>query len=220
MRRLWPLILASGIGFIILCGLGTWQVERLAQKQALIATLQSRMGAAPVPLAQALNRTDAEYLKVTATGELDAAHVLYKQTIFRGLAGWEAIAPFRTSDAIEVLVDLGAAPTKDQAPKAISEVTGILRLHDKGKGVFDNANNVAANEWFWWDLPAMRQAAGLGATAAPVILQVLANDSGYEASEPKVELANNHLGYAITWFGLAAALAGVTAAFVFQREQR
>ena len=220
MKRLWPLLLASGVGFTLLCGLGTWQVQRLAQKQALIATLQNRMAVEPIALAQALNRNDAEYLKVRATGQLDVAHVLYKQTIFRGLAGWEAIGPLKTVDGIEVLVDLGAAPTKGQRAKAISEVTGILRMHDKGKGVFDNANNVAANEWFWWDLPAMRQAAGLGATAAPVILQVLANDSGYEASEPKVELANNHLGYAITWFGLAAALAGVTAAFVFQREQR
>ena len=125
MKRLWPLLLASGVGFTLLCGLGTWQVQRLAQKQALIATLQNRMAVEPIALAQALNRNDAEYLKVRATGQLDVAHVLYKQTIFRGLAGWEAIGPLKTVDGIEVLVDLGAAPTKGQRAKAISEVTGI-----------------------------------------------------------------------------------------------
>jgi surfeit locus 1 family protein len=216
-RRVWPVLLASGLGILILCGLGTWQVERLAQKQALIATLQQRLAAEPVSLAEALTQPNVEYLKVKATGTLDVTHVLYKQTIFHGLGGWEAIAPFKTESGTEVLIDLGGAPSVDQGAKPLTEVTGILRLHNKGRGYFDNDNNPAQNQWFWWDLSTMQKAAGLSPDAPRVIVQALTNESGFEAAEPKVELANNHLGYAITWFGLAMALAGVTLAFVLKK---
>ncbi len=218
VRRLWPVLVASGLGIAVLCGLGTWQVQRLAQKQALIATLEARMIAAPVPLASAITQAGAEYLKVQATGRLDVAHVLYKQTVFRGLAGWEAIAPFQTDDGVSVLVDLGASESREQLLKPINQVTGILRLHNKGRGIFDNENSSSQNQWFWWDLPAMQAAAGIRG-APPVILQALANESGFEAAEPKVELDNNHLGYAVTWFGLAVALVGVTLAFVLKKPE-
>ena len=186
--------------------------------QALIATLEVRMIAAPVPLASAITQAGAEYLKVQATGRLDVAHVLYKQTVFRGLAGWEAIAPFQTDDGVSVLVDLGASESREQLLKPINQVTGILRLHNKGRGIFDNENSSSQNQWFWWDLPQMQAAAGIRG-APPVILQALANESGFEAAEPKVELDNNHLGYAVTWFGLAVALVGVTLAFVLKKPE-
>ncbi|MDE2384497.1 MAG: SURF1 family protein [Alphaproteobacteria bacterium] len=220
-RRLWPVLLASTLGFVFLCGLGVWQVERLGQKEALIATLEARMAAAPVPLAEALQKfasgQDVEYLKVVASGELDAAHTLYKQTVFYGSAGWEGLAPYRTADGAEVLVDLGATDGQGLVPKAVPELVGVIRLHNKGRGFFDADNAPAKNEWFWWDVPAMQKAAGLKDGAAPIILEALGNESGFQAAPPKVELANNHLGYAITWFGLALALAGVTLAFVLKK---
>ena len=220
-RRLWPVLLASAIGLAILCGLGIWQVKRLAWKEGLIARLQTRMTQAPIPMADALAKLqageDVEYLKVTAKGQFDPVHVLLKQTTFQGFGGWEGLAGFHTDDGHDVLVDLGAAHDRDVAVQPVSEFTGIIRLHNLGQGTFDPNNNPAANEWFWWDLPAMRQAVGLKTDAAPFILQAFDNGSGFTAGEAKVELRNNHLGYAITWFGLAAALVGVTAAFVLKK---
>ena len=222
--RLWPVLLASGLSFLILCSLGTWQLKRLAWKEGLIATLTTRMADDPVPLADALKRfeagDDVEYLKVFAKGALDTAHPLYKQTVFYGQAGWEGLAPFHTDDGQDVLVDLGATDQHGLEPKPVPELLGIIRLHNLGRGYFDATNNVLNNEWFWWDLPAMQKAAGMKVGSVPIILQALGNESGYQAAPPKVELHNNHLGYAITWFGLAAALVGVTAAFVFQRGRR
>lgn len=215
------MLVAAAAGLIILCGLGTWQVKRLAWKEGLIATLEARMAQAPIPLAEALKRVqageDVEYLKVSARGQLDTSHVLLKQTTFKTTAGWEGLAPFRADDGSEVLVDLGAASSRDLAVQPVTEITGTLRLHNLGKGIFDPANNAASNEWFWWDVPAMQKAAGMKDGAAWVILQAEDNSSGFTASTPKVELRNNHLGYAITWFGLAAALVGVTAAFVLRK---
>jgi len=224
IRRNLGVLFAAGISFIILCGLGTWQVRRLVWKEALINQLEQRMAQQPLTLAEVLGRVaaqeDVEYLKVQVSGALDASHVLYKETLFYGLAGWEGLAAYRTSDGQEVLVDLGATDEHGLVPKPVPELTGIIRLHNLGRGYFDNTNNMAKNEWFWWDIPAMQKAAGMKDNAPAFILQALGNESGYQASPPKVELHNNHLGYAITWFGLAAALVGVTAAFVFGRRGR
>ena len=219
--RLWPVLLASAISFVILCSLGAWQLKRLAWKEGLIDTLTARMAQEPVPLAEALTRLaaheDVEYLKVFAKGTLDTTHPLYKQTVFYGLAGWEGLAPFHSDDGQDVLVDLGATDLHGLEPKPVPEVLGIIRLHNLGRGFFDATNNVEKNEWFWWDIPAMQKAAGMKNGSVPIILQALGNESGYQAAPPKVELHNNHLGYAITWFGLAAALLGVATAFVLRK---
>ncbi len=215
-RRVWPVLAATLVGLAILFALGFWQVQRLGQKQVLIAALQTRMNEAPVPLAEALKRVsageDVEYLKVTANGALDLTHILKKQSSFKGMPAWEAIAPFIAHDGSTVLVDLGVATA---TPTSLSQLNGIVRLHNKGKGYFDNDNSAANNEWFWWDVPAMQKATGISGPL--VIVQSLQSGSGFEAAEAKVELANNHLGYAITWFGLALALVGVSGAFMLRK---
>jgi len=220
-RRLWPVLLASGIGIAILCGLGSWQVRRLSWKEGLIATLTDRMAQDPVELADALkmlaDHKEVEYLKVFAAGELDPARTLYKQTVFYGQGGWEGLAPYRLADGTEVLIDLGATDEHGLVPKPVPELLGIIRLHNQGKGIFDNSNDPVGNQWFWWDIPAMQKAAGMKEGAAPIIVQSLGNESGFQAAPPKVELHNNHLGYAITWFGLALALAGVATAFMLKK---
>ena len=222
--RLWPVLLASGLGLAVLCSLGVWQLKRLARKEGLIAILTARMADDPVPLADALKRfkagEDIEYLKVTAKGALDIAHPLYKQTVFNEMAGWEGLVPFQSEDGQQVLVDLGGTDQHGLVPKLVPELLGIIRLHHLGRGYFDATNNLIKNEWFWWDLPAMQKAAAMKDGSPLIILQALGNESGFQVSPAKVELNNNHLGYAITWFGMAAALVGVTAAFVFQRERR
>jgi surfeit locus 1 family protein len=223
--RLWPIVLASIIGIAILLGLGVWQVKRLGQKEALISTLENRLKTAPISLSEALAKQgqgeDIEYLKVTLTGQADAKTAFRKVASINGNPGWEIIAPFRTDDGSLVLVDLGAIA--ENQPLNLAEtpqtIIGIARFHNKGRGYFDNDNDAAKNIWYWWDVPAMlgglNQIAAIH--AAPFILQKLpTTDNEVPLAElPKVELANNHLGYAITWFGLAAALAGVTGFYVF-----
>jgi surfeit locus 1 family protein len=224
VKKLFPLLIASAIGIIILCSLGTWQVFRLAEKTKMIAALDARMQAAPIPLAQALERhakgEDIEYLKVTTEGRSDPAHALHKITSLEGKPGWEIIMPFASTDGIFVLVDAGATSDFQIATVSANNetITGVIRVHHKGRGFFDNDNDEAGNTWYWWDLPAMQAAAGAPADAkiAPFILQKLPTDENTTppfAQKPKVELSNNHLGYAITWFGLALALLGVSGFF-------
>jgi surfeit locus 1 family protein len=235
MKKLLPLLISSAIGITILCALGTWQVFRLAEKTKLIATLEERMKADPITLTQAMERQakgePIEYLKVTIEGRSDPAHALNKITSVNGKPGWEVIVPFTTNDGILVLVDSGATTDKNFASISASNeiITGIVRIHNKGRGLFDNDNDEADNIWYWWDLPAMQAAAQatVDAKIAPFIVQKLplANDGAVPlAQTPKVELSNNHLGYAITWFGLAAALLAVSGFFarslVLDRHRR
>ena len=79
-------------------------------------------------------------------------------------------------------------------------------------------NDPEANEWFWIDIPTMAQVVGLD-TALPLTLTpdppfVLEAATGSERTTPvpamvRVTIQNNHLKYALTWFGLAAVLVGV-----------
>ena len=218
-------LISAAAGIVFLCGLGVWQVKRLAWKNALIAQLEERVTAKPIALADALARLkageDVEYLRVVVDAPTVPHKVLLKQTVLNSEAAWEGIAGIHTSDGAEVLVDLGASAVGASEVIGPTHFEALLRRHGLGRGYFDPENNVAANRFFWWDLLAMQRALALN-NSPPVVLQVVGASAGsaFVPAEPKVELSNNHLGYALTWFGLAAALAGVTGAFVFGRERR
>jgi surfeit locus 1 family protein len=224
--RIWPVLLAAGVGFSILCGLGVWQVKRLAWKEALIAEIDARMKADPVPLSEAIKLTrDQEYLRIVTTGRFLPTRALRRISSINGSPGYELLQPFMSADGVFVLVDRGTVSVDDSDP-AIAPVldqdvniTALVRHHSKGRGRFDGDNDVKGNLWVWWDVPAMISAGQppAGAQNAPFILQLLPSpDLPLKpfVAAPKVELSNNHLGYAITWFGLAAALVGVAGSFI------
>ena len=221
MKRVWPLVLATAIGLTILCGLGTWQIFRLAEKTKLIAQLEARMAARPISLAEVLSRQakgeDIEYQRVELSGVPDWSQALNKIGAADGKPAWEIIVPVISLEGIAALVDAGSAPEKisTTSPAQSETIGGIIRLHHKGRGVFDNDNDASTNTWDWWDVPAMLAATRLPADA-PVATFIVQKLPGATAEviatpqKPKIELSNNHLGYAITWFGLAAALLSVS----------
>ena len=228
--RIWPILLASTIGIMILLSLGIWQVQRLTWKEGLIAELDNRLKAEPISLQQAMEKKaagqDLEYVKVKLTGQIDGK-VLRKVSSINGEPGWEILSPFKTDDGQLVLIDLGAIAENQtfNPDTTVKSFNAIIRVHNKGAGFFDADNDPVQNIWYWWDLPEMMATAFTKSDGVPVsfILQKLptANDNNIPSSEaPKVELANNHLGYAITWFGLAAALAGVAGFYVFSLRRK
>jgi surfeit locus 1 family protein len=229
--KIWPVIVAAALGIAILCTLGSWQIIRMGEKAETLAKLQQHNNEPPISLAEAMQRAekgdDVEYLKVEVKGTTDLAHTLLKISTRKGMPAFEMIRPLTTPEGKFVLVDDGLAysPTAtNQAPTDFN-VIGILRKHDKGRGKFDYDNDPVANVWIWWDIPAMIKAASPpeGAKPASFILQRLPSPD--EKSEPwaiapQIELANNHLSYAITWFCLAAVLAGVAGLVVLQGRGR
>jgi surfeit locus 1 family protein len=230
--RVWPVVVSSLLGIVLLCSLGTWQVFRLAEKTAQISKIDAQIATEPLSLAAALNRQEAgediNYVVVAATGHFVTGTEIHKLTTHDGGPGYSVLAPFLSDDGILVLVDRGSVPEQLAAPETRLQtlpaaVTGYVRIHNKGQGFFDGDNVPERNQWYWWDVPAM-----LGTVNVPADSKVLnaivhrlpgpSETVPPIAPAPKADLRNNHLGYAITWFGLAAALAVVAGIFVMRQR--
>ncbi|HZP20594.1 MAG TPA: SURF1 family protein [Bauldia sp.] len=233
--------LAALIGFAILIGLGIWQLERREWKHALIARVAAAAATAPVsapgPVAwDGLDLASLEYAPVTVHGhylndrEVYVVHTLTEPRGPLGGVGFLVMTPFVTDGGWAVYVNRGFVPRdrKDPASRSAGEiagettVTGLLRAPSE-RSWFTPADNRSANEWFS-RAPAL-YAAAYGAPApqlAPYIIDAVADPSlpgGLpQGGETIVEFTDNHLQYALTWFGLAAALAGVYGAWLWRRR--
>src|SRR4051812_47648859 len=96
------LTIACALLFAILCGLGTWQLERLQWKLALIATVNGHMAAAPgtVDAMLAMKPDEAQYRRVTLRGRFDHAKEAYVFTTGEGGAAvYHVLTPFTTNDS-------------------------------------------------------------------------------------------------------------------------
>ena len=201
------LALTATLAFV---ALGIWQVERLAWKRDLIARVERRSHAAPVPFADAHAE---EYRRVTASGELLQGKETLVQALTERGGGFWVITPLRTPRGI-VLINRGFVPSKDspRAARGAVTITGLLRLTEPGGG-FLRANDPARNRWYSRDTAAIARARGLG-PVPPVFVDAAAspNPRDYPIGGLTVlQFNNNHLVYAITWF----ALAGLSAAGAF-----
>jgi surfeit locus 1 family protein len=234
--------IAALAGFAILCGLGAWQVERLYWKEGLIAQVNARLttppATAPGPADwPTLDLAAAEYQPVNVRGRFDNAkeiHVVFTLTGPRGPvggAGFMVITPLTTEGGWIVYVNRGFVPTAKVDPQSRpggmieGEVAaqGLLRQPSR-RSWFMPADNVERNQWFSRDPALFAAAQGLPADrVAPYII-----DADFDRSLPGglpqggetlVSFPNSHLGYALTWFGLAAALAGVFGVFAWRRMQ-
>lgn len=206
-------------GLALLSGLGTWQVQRLHWKEGLIAQRQATLAAAPVQLPATLAAARAlEFHPVRVAGRFRNDRELYlAATNERGDAGFQVLTPLVQADGAAVLVDRGFVPSERKAPasRAAGEpagevtVTGLLRLPPEGKSSwFVPDNRPDRNEWYWIDLPSMAAAAGIGETL-PFLIDADAtpNPGGYpQGGQTPIDLPNNHLQYALTWYGLAGTL--------------
>ncbi len=223
--RIWPILLASAISLAILLALGVWQVKRLAWKNALIADYDKAITAEPVSLDVALEQFLAgkriDGMKVKATGHFAAREPLRLLTSSSTGPAWELIHGFELDSTSAVLVDRGKidhGKTLPLSTGATVEIIGHIVWHDQGRGFFDVENQPDANQWYWWDVLAMtNQFSATHLNPNYVVVHLIAGSPGSEGLEvdaPKASLRNNHLGYAITWFGLAAALLVMTGVFV------
>jgi surfeit locus 1 family protein len=227
-RRLWPIIIATTLGLAILLGLGTWQIKRLAWKNALIAKADAALTADPIPLDQALAKflagENIDYMRVKAQGHFAPRDPLRLLSSANSGPAWELIQGFEQPQGLPVLVARGKIAHNQPLPvndgKDI-EIVGHLIWHDQGRGIFDVDNKPDANLWYWWDVVAMTSQ--FSATHLEPNYAVVHLEPGSPGTEglvvdlPKASLRNNHLGYAITWFGLAAALLVISGLFIRQR---
>jgi surfeit locus 1 family protein len=231
--RVWPVVIATLLGVAILVSLGMWQVKRLAWKEALLAQLAANAAAPAVDLTTAYNMSragsNAEFVRVTFTGTYKNDAWMKMLSSYEGGQGWTILAPAASADGWAVVVDRGKLPGQrlehfDQ-PEGPQQIEGVIRTHAYGQGFFDPANDPKGNMWYWWDVKGMLAASGLPADLKPFpfVVQLVPAATTAEfprPEEPRADLANNHLGYAITWFGLAATLLGVAGFYIYDLRRR
>ncbi|EJC85715.1 hypothetical protein Rleg4DRAFT_7604 [Rhizobium leguminosarum bv. trifolii WSM2297] len=201
-----------------LSALGTWQVQRLAWKRELIARVDERVHAAPVPApAQAdwgkVNAADDEYRRVSATGTLanDKETLVYASTVLG--PGYWVMTPLSLADGTAILVNRGFVPIDRRDPATRREgelsgpveITGLMRMTEP-KGSLLQSNDAAADRWYSRDVAAIAQKRVAGAIAPYFIdADAAANPGGLPVGGLTIiHFPNNHLVYAITWYGLAA----------------
>lgn len=207
-------------GLALLIGLGVWQIARLHEKEALIATVQSGFSAAPEPLNELLatGSTSPEWHHVRVSGRFlnNKEQYLFAQGPM-GATGVQVVTPFVQQDGQVVLVDRGFVPDRlrDPAQRAQGQLagpvslTGVVRLADK-PGTFTPAPDLKSRLWFVRDIPAMAKAAGVPALPVLIDADSTPNPGGWPlGGQTRIDIPNDHLQYAVTWFALALALLGV-----------
>ena len=234
MSRLRPLLVPAlftvAMGAVLI-GLGLWQLQRLAWKNAILAEIEERVDAMPEALPPqsawvALDPDDYEYRHVTFDGIFDHAK---EALVFRGTAagpGYFVLTPLQLLSGGIVIVNRGFVPTV-RAPAAtraqgqiagIVHVSGLMRKPEP-RNPFTPPDNPAKGEYFTRDPALIAAHFGL-AGAAPFTVDADATPvPGGLPVGGATELAipNNHFSYALTWFGLAIGLFGVFAVFAWRK---
>jgi surfeit locus 1 family protein len=233
-----PSILALA-AFIVLVALGTWQVERRAWKLGLIAELAERLAAKPAALPASadwlgLRQDSFDFHRVAFKAEFpgDAEALVY--TVGSSLRsdthgpGYWVFAPAHLSDGTVVVVNRGFVPegrqnptTRPQGrPSGAVELVGIMRWPD-ARGWFQPDDDAPHNVFFTRDPGAIAAAKGWGPVAPFYVEQEAPSAPGGLPQVGRLEpnLPNNHLQYAITWYGLAAVLTGVFGFWIFDRRK-
>lgn len=206
-------------GLVLLIGLGIWQVHRLHWKEGLIAQRNAAVVAAPVAPPQTLTKARTlEFHPVLAEGTFENDKELFlAASSDEGGSGYQIITPLIMTDGRTMLVNRGFIPSelKDRTKREAGELTGaqrvvgLLRVPPATKpSFFVPDNRPDLNLWFWVDLSAMAQKDGI-ADSTPFYIDAdkTPNPGGWpKGGVTRLELPNNHLQYAITWFSLAVAL--------------
>lgn len=218
-RMILPLLFGLA-GCAILIALGSWQMQRLAWKQAILAQISARLADTPVALPVVPDPTVDKYLPVRVAGRFTGTGIDVLASL-RGVgAGYRVIAAFQTDDGRRIMIDRGFLPEdqRDRPRKAtVASILGTLHWPDETDS-FTPPPDTARAIWFARDVPAMaavlqtepvlivaREATGDGITPLPVDTQ---------------GIANNHLNYAVTWFSLAAVWAGMTGLLLWRIRRR
>lgn len=214
-RLIAPLVIGL-LGTAILVSLGAWQMQRLEWKRGIIDRIEARLEAGPVALPDPPNPENDQYRRVALEGALLPGELHVYTSAPPWGVGYRVVAPFETVEGRRILVDLGFVPIaeKDVTREARPlDVEGSL-LWPEETDRFTSPPDLEANIWFARDVTLMAEA--LGTEPLMVVLARSSVPLGPVAMPVTVNLRNEHLGYAVTWFGLAIVWAGMTLYWVWR----
>tara|TARA_B100001250_G_C19793866_1_gene787850 strand:+ start:209 stop:886 length:678 start_codon:yes stop_codon:yes gene_type:complete len=221
MIKTWVFILFVCVpGFFVLIFLGTWQVQRLAWKESLLNEISTRLNAQPSNLPLNPRYNAHNYLMTTIEGKIQtkSVHVLISS---RNMGpGFRVISPLLLKDGRTILIDRGIIPEKDK-----NSVVGLGSINITGYLLWPNETdsftpdpNFERNIWFSRDLDKM--ADFLETEKILLVATKLQQHSNFQIQDPTINIPNNHLQYAITWFLMSGLWLGMSVYFFYRNNLR
>ena len=224
------LVLACALlAFLGFVALGLWQVQRLGWKEELIARIDRQLRAEPVPAppAQAMPLREVdEYRRVSAQGRFDYGREVAVRASTALGAGYWVLTPLQRADGSWLLVNRGFVPQelRAQIPRGeeTANVVGLLRVTSWAAACCrptcrPKAAGTRATS------PPSRRRKGLAGPVAPFFIDVQATPATASAwprpGLTVVQFKNDHLVYALTWFALAAIIAGAMTYLVIDERR-
>ncbi|GAA6211046.1 SURF1 family protein [Hyphomicrobiales bacterium 4NK60-0047b] len=228
-------LLFTVVGLVILISLGNWQMERKVWKANLIDLVNKRIASSTSSFEEVValskNLDDIRFRPVTVKGVFDHTQERHYFLPFKGKVGWHVITPLKTEAGDVVLIDRGFVPEalKDASlrSKGLVEgpqvIEGLVRLSEEGN-YFSPLNDVRGNKWYVRDVQELYASLkGDVKRSFPFMIDQKRIETSGEWPRPgvtKVKFSDKHLGYALTWYGLALTLIGVFIAFAFSRLRK
>jgi surfeit locus 1 family protein len=200
---------------LLLIALGTWQVQRMGWKKGLLASIAAGEAAPPTALpASVPDASMLAYRRLLVEGRFDHSKESYYGAAVRGRYGGPfVLTPMLRDGAAPVLVLRGfirEGSTTHARPEGQVSITGFAHP-GTSSGWFTPRANLQTRRFFALDIPVIASALGLDQVAPIVLVELGPPDQQPMPEQGLPKPANPHLGYAITWFGLALALLAVFA---------
>ncbi|HJD56232.1 MAG TPA: SURF1 family protein [Rickettsia endosymbiont of Pyrocoelia pectoralis] len=204
------------IAFAILISLGFWQFSRLQEKKLFLASMQKNLTSPAINLEEIHNDTPYSKVKVTGYFLPDKDIYLYgRRSMSSEKDGYYLVTPFKTIENKIILVARGwfsnrnkniiSGATNDRKHKLV----GVTMPSERTRSYLP-ANDIKNNVWLTLDLQEASKVLGLDLENF-YLIEESKDISNLDILLPLsinhlAAIRNDHLEYALTWFGLAASL--------------
>jgi len=191
----------------LFCALGTWQLVRLQWKNNLINQISLGLES---PAINYSNKIQTNYQRVSVNGEYDFEKQIYLYSLNeKGEPGYDVITPFTTADSENILINRGWIKTAQKNENRINKIAnkkiqGLLLKNSK-KNIFKPDNDINKNIWFYINLEDVKKFTGKTFNGFILYLE----DENINIPKPKqitIDLPNNHLKYALTWYSISISI--------------
>jgi surfeit locus 1 family protein len=190
----------------LFCSLGTWQLYRLQWKQNLISQISEGLKSNSIQYSKNIKKN---YQKVNLVGEYNFKNQIYLYSLnTKGQPGFDVVTPFQTVNKENVLVNRGWIKKElKNDPKinySTKNITGMLRIANR-KNIFTPDNDIDENIWFSVNLEDLQKITDKKFNEFIVYLE----DKNINIPKPKkitIDVPNNHLKYAITWYSISISI--------------
>ena len=218
MNRKWLFVVFVAVpGLLVLLSLGVWQTKRLAWKEGLLENISYNLSSQPSILPTELKKSEHNYKMVEVEGSLEPRSIFILTPVKGSGAGFRVISPLKLKDGSKILIDRGVIKEQDtdrlETLRQKNLVIGYLFWPNE-TDYFTPDPNLERNIWFSRDLEKMASFL----ETQPILVVATENrlDPSLKMQDPTIDIPNNHLQYAITWFMMAILWFGMSAYFVYK----